>query len=381
MIKNYQSGSACEVFIEKENKKVIKRVHYTNEGIENGHNKLVHEINYIKQMNKECNLFPNILSSYYKDDYLYAEIEYLFNGECFTDLIFDKNIKKEYLDKSLEKIMITLMKEYYIKLDSKINLNYWDDCYINRTIRRLNISIDMIKEKNINMNKLKKCILNGITVNGIYYASAYKYMDYLKSHKEYYNYIQPNNTYRSHHDLISENILIKRGKNSISDFKMIDPRGESETGKENRHFIYDMGKMLFGLDCYGLFRKAYHENNFENFKFENISDRNYKLTYNVDSFIVNNLMYLQEIFLDYFYKYYTKLVSENENIELQLMFSAACMYIPDIPCRMIDEKIEELCIIFYARGSMFLHELMLKIYGRDELSSDIDGKLYKHWPI
>ena len=63
------------------------------------------------------------------------------------------------------------------------------------------------------------------------------------------------------------------------------------------------------------------------------------------------------------------------------MFSAACMYIPDIPCRIIDEKIEDLCIAFYVRGIMLLHELMLKIYGKDELSSDIYGKLYKRWPL
>ena len=63
------------------------------------------------------------------------------------------------------------------------------------------------------------------------------------------------------------------------------------------------------------------------------------------------------------------------------MFSAACMYIPDIPCRIIDEGIEDLCLVFYARGCMLLHELMLKLYGQDELSSDIDGSLYNHWPM
>ena len=53
-MKNYQSGSACEVFIEPENKRVIKRVYYTNEGIENGHNKLLHEIDDGTGQKKYC---------------------------------------------------------------------------------------------------------------------------------------------------------------------------------------------------------------------------------------------------------------------------------------------------------------------------------------
>ena len=92
-------------------------------------------------------------------------------------------------------------------------------------------------------------------------------------------------------------------------------------------------------------------------------------------------MQLQKSFFDLYCKNYSKIANKSEDVELQLMFSVACMYIPDIPCRIIDEEIEELCLIFYARGCMFLHELMLKIYGRDELSSDIDGDLYERWLI
>ena len=93
-MKSYKSGSACEVFVDSENKKVIKRVYYTNEGIKNGHTKLLHEINYLKQMNNECNFFPKVLSTYYNDNYLYTEIEYLFNGESFADLIFDDSVEE-----------------------------------------------------------------------------------------------------------------------------------------------------------------------------------------------------------------------------------------------------------------------------------------------
>lgn len=137
--------------------------------------------------------------------------------------------------------------------------------------------------------------------------------------------------------------------------------------------------MLFGLDCYGLFRQVYNGKSMENFKFNCISSGEYELYFDKEKKIIQKLIKLQEIFLKHYYECYKNISKEYGDMEKQLIFSAACMYIPDIPCRVIDEGIEELCILFYARGCMFLHELMLKIYGRDELSSDVDGKLYKRW--
>lgn len=379
-MKSYISGSACEVFIRHESKKILKRVYYTNEGVENGHHKLTHEIQYLRQMNQECELFPRVLSDYYKNDYLYMELEYLFEGESLADLIFDDTVDTEYVERSIECIISRLFKEFYIKRFSEINPAYWYDCYIARTIRRLNVSLQLIQEKNLNWSELRGCILHGITINGISYPSAYQYMEYLSSHMEALKNIRPHASYRTHHDLIPENILIQRGSHCVADFKMIDPRGESETGIGNRHFIYDMGKMLFGLDCYGLFRRAYHEEQFKAFRFVRNASFCYELMYNKRDKTVQKLINAQKTFVNTYYSCCQKTEEGNENSLLQLMFSAACMYIPDIPCRMIDENMEELCIAFYARGCMFLHELMLLLYGCDELSSDIDGTMYSRWP-
>lgn len=377
-MKSYISGSACEVFVDHHDRKVIKRVHYTNEGIENGHQKLSHEIRYLKQMNRECTLFPRLLSTYYENDYLYMALEYLFDGESLADLIFDDNVDSNYVNHSIDYIMARLFDEFYINRFTEINPNYWDDCYLRRTIRRLDVSLELIREKYPHWTELQNCIQSGVCINGIRYPSVYRYIDYLYAHMEQIDQLHPCTTCRSHHDLIPENILIQRGDTCVSDFKMIDPRGESETGLNNRHFIYDMGKMLFGLDCYGLFRRAYHKDRFDSFRFTRTAPRSYSLIYNEQSPTVQKLINAQKAFLNAYTRCHKDAAG---NSYLQLMLSAACMYIPDIPCRIIDEQMEELCIAFYARGCMFLHELMLALYSIDELSSDIDGSQYMRWPL
>lgn len=66
---------------------------------------------------------------------------------------------------------------------------------------------------------------------------------------------------------------------------------------------------------------------------------------------------------------------------MQLLFSFACMYIPDVPCRIIDEQNEDLALAFYARGCMIMHKLFLHIYREDMFSSDRDGCQFEMWPM
>lgn len=37
-------------------------------------------------------------------------------------------------------IMEKLFKDFYIKRSTVISPNYWEECYINRTIRRMNVT-------------------------------------------------------------------------------------------------------------------------------------------------------------------------------------------------------------------------------------------------
>lgn len=378
---NKISGSACEVLIDPSKRMVCKRVYYTNQGIENGHDKLWYEIEYLIRMNKANDFFPKVLSYYYKKDFLNLELEYLYEGESLADVILAEEVSEDYIEKSLILILKQLFGKFYIKQDIVPNPRYWQECYLERTKRRIDISLHLLKDVFPKWKTLKKCIENGIEVNGISYSCINKYISYLQNDSDVFEKLKISGTFCSHHDLIPENIMIKKGDDSISEFKMIDPRGDSETGKENRHFIYDMGKMLFGLDCYGLFRRGYHLGEFQDFNFTQISDCGFLLSFNSESKSVKHLIIAQNIFMREFEKIYEKSEECNGDGRLQLLFSFACMYIPDVPCRMIDEKNEELSLIFYARGCMIMHKLFIYLYGKDSLSSDYSGEQFEMWPM
>lgn len=375
------SGSACEVFIDPSKHMVRKRVYYANQGIENGHDKLWYEIEYLLRMNDENKFFPKVLNHYYKNGFLNLELEYLYEGESLADLILDEKVSQDYIEKSLMFILNHLFGEFYIKQNTPPNPAYWQECYLERTRRRISISLELIVSRFPKWKILKDCIENGIEINGISYASINKYISHLQNDQKIMERLKINGTFCSHHDLIPENILIRRGHNRVSEFKIIDPRGDRETGKGNRHFIYDMGKMMFGLDCYGLFRRGYHLGEFHDFDFSQISDRTFLLSFNSRSVSVKHLIMAQNIFLREFRKMYENSAESGSDGRLQLLFSFACMYIPDIPCRMIDEENEKLALIFYARGCMVMHKLFLYIYGEDCFSSDYSGEQFDMWPM
>ncbi len=374
------SGSACEVHIDEANKTVRKRVHFNDQGVENGHDKLWYEIKYLQRMNKETRFFPKVLGWFYQDGYLNLDLEYLYNGESLADIILDGGTSTKYIGGSLSFILDRLFQDFYKQENATPNPGYWQDCYIERTRRRVNVALRLIAQRFPKWTTLKSCIEDGIVINGIYYAGIEKYMSYLRADEHLLSRIAIANTYRSHHDLIPENILVSRGADRISDFKLIDPRGDEETGQNNRHFIYDMGKMLFGLDCYGLFRRGYHSGRFDNFSFSKIGDRSFRLSFDWESIAVKHLISAQDIFERKLGSIYEARFGSIEDLRLQLLFSFACMYIPDVPCRMIDEQDEDLALIFYARGCMILHKLFLYVYGRDIFSSDQDGRRFDMWP-
>ncbi len=378
-MKNYYSGSACEVSILKDEQIVRKKVYYTNQGIENGHDKLLNEAAYINRLNKESNWFPQILDQYYMNHYLIVELEYLFDGHSFADIIFDDTVDDDYLIKSLDFILNKLFSGFYISSKIPVSERYWKKCYIERTRRRMDTTISLINNRYTKWHELKDCILNGITINNIRYGSVYEYLDYIEKHIHFGHELPLYNTYRTHHDLIPENIMVDCGKTMITDFKLIDPRSDNETGADCRHFIYDMGKMMFGLDNYGLFRRTHHKQLNKEYTFEKVGDREYILSYFSEGFFVKRIIRLQQEFLSMF----NHLAQEKEPMvdewKKYLWFAFAFMYIPDIPCRVIDEQNEKLSLEFYARGILTIHKMMLEVFSKDVLSSDSTGDYFQLW--
>lgn len=373
-------GSACKVTVDRAKGIVRKSVYYRDQGIENGHDKLLYEYEYLKRMNRENDLFPQVRGCYYTDGYLHVEMEYLYDGESLADIVVDESVTETYVGKSIVCVMEELFRVFYIKQDTPPGPAYWQDCYIERTQRRMERSLTLIRHRFPEWRTLESCIENGMEINGISYAAIGHYLTFLRRDEKIWERLKIDATFCTHHDLIPENILVRRGSESICEFRLIDPRGDGETGKNNRHYLYDMGKMLFGLDCYGLFRRAYRAQRFADFRFDRKTDGGFTLVFNRKSVTVERLIAAQEVFVETFLRLHRKAAGDESEGMLMLLFSAAFMYLPDVPCRMIDEQKEELALAFYARGCMTLHRFFLYAYGKDILSSDPDGECFRFWP-
>ncbi|MDR3587612.1 MAG: hypothetical protein P4L59_20210 [Desulfosporosinus sp.] len=349
---------------------VYKRVHKLNQGIENGHDKLLNEALFMQQQAKKSNFYPRVIDVRYEKEDLVVECEFLYDGVTLVDVIFNEDLPQLYIDNSLEYVIKQLFDKYYVAKSTVPDKDYIFKCYFERLRRRMDVSLELIDTQFRDWVHLKDAILNGISINGSYYPGIYEYINYLEQDKNLHEILMIDQNYESHHDLIPENIVVNKveGLNRIAEFKLIDPRGEMETGENSRHYLYDMGKMLFGLDCYGLFRKGFLINDFSHFYFVADKGNNYTLTFNRNSVTIQHLMESQKTWWRLMQKLPDEFSDNWGKRSLQYLFSFAFMYLPDIPCRIIDEKNEMLALSFYTRGMMIMRIFMSKAYGKDPLS-------------
>jgi hypothetical protein len=365
------SGSACRVTVDKENRRIWKSVNRHNQGIENGHDKLWHEAEFIMHQNLINEYYPLVKDIHYEDEDLVVEYEYLFQGLTMADLIFDSRFSISFLKQSLENIAHALFNSFYVKTRLSPNPEYLYNCYFDRLRRRIDRSLELIHTDFQEWTRLKTALTQGIFINETYYPPIADYLDYLLSDNQLQQQIMIHNCYNAHHDLIPENIMVdvQDGLTAIRGFRLIDPRGDAETGLTNRHPMYDMGKMLFGLDCYGLFRRAMQKQDFSNFKYFCHSENRYTLVFHTDHLIVQRLMYCQHLWMDLLKKQ-----AGNDWLRKQKQYALAFafMYHPDIPCRIIAEQNEDLCLLFYLRGMMVLRYCLKIIFGRDPLTNDFE---------
>ncbi len=363
------SGSACSVTVDRANRRVLKFVSRYNQGIENGHDKLWHEAEFIMQQNLINEYYPRINDVRYQGEYLVVEYEYLFQGITLADLIFDSRFSNSFLKQSLRKIAHDLFNNFYVKKELPPNPTYLYDCYFDRLKRRINRSLELINTDFTNWSRLRAALTQGIFINEAYYPPITDYLEYLMADSQLQRQIMIHNCYNAHHDLIPENIMVdvQEGLAAIHAFRLIDPRGDAETGLTNRHPMYDMGKMFFGLDCYSLFRRAMLKQDFSDFEYICHGENNYTLVYRTESPVVQRLMYCQHLWMDLLKEQAGNAWPRKQK---QYAFAFAFMYHPDIPCRIVAEQNEDLCILFYLRGMMVLRYCLQILYGRDPLSED-----------
>lgn len=370
-------GSACSLHIDKERKILTKMINCKEQGVANGYDKLYYEVLHIKEANEHNSLFyPIVRDYYYQDDMFCVEMDFMYNGVSFSDLLLDEQIEQNYINGSLEFVLTKLFKGFYRKKDIRPDESYLQTNYLNRVSNRIAITQKMILKNRFPYERLKKAIQNGMVINGDYYPGILEYINFLSNQKKFLEEIMIKDTYESHHDLIMSNIIVDADKTlqHITDFRLIDPRGEKETGEHNRHYMYDMGKMLLGLDCFDLFRRYYNisQQNKYYFSVQNGTDVDfYTLKFNLKDTVVNHYKNAQKKWWNTLEKLEDEVGMSLEEKEIErkrFLFSFAHMYHPDIPCRMIYEDDEELALSFYARGMMVMRYFVQQVWGCDMLN-------------
>ena len=384
--KIYNIGGSCcnhftkfvdgkEIFIKEIDKKI--------QGVDNGYKKFFYEIEHMKKY-AGTGLFVPILYIQDNGEKYSVGMENCYGGATLSDLIRNSCVNEQYFKDSFSFVLDQLYERLYSDIFSlKPAEDYINKCYFNRIIDRITyIKKNNLIEKYGFSNVLPNIIENGCYINGEYYPPLQDYIVYLQADVTLKRCLDILYTCNTHYDLCPLNILVDPdfSYNRILNFKLIDVRGENETGKEYRHFMYDMGKMLLGLDCFDIFRIfngkiekvcynyqiEYRDNNIVDIKFsflpESIIVKRYKMAYEY---------FWEHMFDRNFYKEQMK--DTMDNLKTKFMFSHSMMYHPDIPCRIIYEKDENMAILLYMRGMIMIRKFMEEFYGRDPVGGFTDN--------
>lgn len=348
---------------------IVKCCNINYEGIDNGYHKLFHEVEHIKKSNiNNEKLYPNVVYERHNNDFYEVGYEFMYKGLTFADVIENGELNLQYAERSLEYIFSQLVDKLYTNRQMmKPDENYLDRFFFDRMYQRLDKTIELCNKKNI-CPELVDAIINGFTLNGEHYNSIYAYLDTLGADKELMGKLQIQCSTKSHHDLIPSNILVEMGECSVVDFRLIDPRGEIETGSNNRNIMYDIGKLLFGIGRYDIIRFHNGKTNTKVYQFEKVLTGNsidYTLYYNRErGNIVEKCDILRERLLSLLSIELEEKVAE-KNLVLKAFFSEFAMYISDIPCRIVDEESEEMCMMFLFQGVLQMKGFFEVAYGKD----------------
>lgn len=385
------SGSCCDIVVNSP-EELIKKINKSVSGVDNGFKKFYYEIQHVNNESKMFpELYPKILEI--RDTPLEYSVKYEFCycGKTLADLLRNNFYSHSFINKSLEFVINKLFHDYYsISRNSKPNEDYINICYPNRIEQRLDVVRNEEFIKNYGCSdKLIKMMDKGVYINGQYYPSIYKYTDYIKKDKELKKLLNINHNTYSHHDLIPANIVVDTSGNSrhISAFRFIDPRGEQETGVGVRHFMYDMGKMLVGLDTLDIFRIFNGKIEKKLYQLDCLGEKDgvlqFQMGFDLKDSIIKNYKEGSAAFWDIMKKhhYFSDLVGETEeNLRLKYLFSFAHMFHPDIPCRIIFEREEEIPVGMYLRGLMVYRTFMDYAYGMDPLREATNHEKVEMWP-
>jgi len=352
---------------------MVKEIDKSIQGVENGYDKFYYEIQHMLKYS-DTGLFPKIYKIDDKPDRYSVIMEYCYHGMTLSDLIRNQNVDLSCFENSFDYIMTDVMHKLYSKhYGSYLLSDYIEQCYYSRVVNRISLitesnMLDQYKFSNI----LYRIVKDGCYINEEYYPPAYEYIEFMRKNECLSELLKITFSCHAHYDLCPMNIVVDYNfdEGRIKDYRLIDVRGEDDTGPGKRHYIYDMGKMLLGLDAFDLFRifngrddkKSYlyqvdatGEKVLINFKFikGGIAER-YKTAEEHFWLFFENRNYCTDILLD-----------TPENLKTKFLFSQSMMYLPDVPCRIIYEKCEESAILIFLRGIVLMRHFLESVFGKD----------------
>lgn len=387
IFKIYNVGGSCctRRLCDLQGEKVfVKEINRNVQGIENGYDKFKYEIQHMKE-HYSTGLYPAIIFEKNMGTMYSVGMQYCFNGATLSDLVRNSCVSIEYFYKSFEYVMEELFERMYLQEKGKLLENYIDTCYFERALRRLNkvIKDNMLEEYGFS-DFIARMMKEGCKINGVYYAPITEYIDYMRKDINLLEKINVSYSTQCHYDLCPLNILVDVDfeRERIRNFKLIDVRGEKDTGKTKRHLMYDMGKMLLGLDTFDIFR--IFNNPGETFDF--YKDNNEQVPKMLFSFVKGSIYERYKAAYDYFWTFMEKkdyyaaeLNEEKNNLRIKYLFSQCMMYHPDVPCRIIYEKDERLAVLMYMRGLMCTKAFLYEVYGCDPVTNGLEK--VDMWPL
>jgi hypothetical protein len=375
------SGSVCSVEV-KNGESIVKSCKIAEKGIDNGHDKLFYEAAHIRATPFAA-YFPAVNSVRYDGDTLCVDMQYLYGGTTLADVLRNPSVSAEYFAESLDFILRDMFDGFFIPAQTALRADYIDKFYLLRTQERIETTFGIMASRTVKWRRLEKALLDGAYINGAFYPGVLQYLTHIRGDARLLRRLHAERAYNTHHDLIPGNILVDTSgrDDRVSNYKLIDPRGALETGFDGRHYMYDVGKLLFGIDCYDIIRMAHRDPESALYTLT-VTDGgdadSYELRFGAGAARYRDALYhcmdtLREIFTA------RNPGGDWETERLRYLFAFAFMYHPDIPCRMVDENTQEMSLMFCLRGLMAIRFFMDEAYGADPLRRAGDAKKLELW--
>jgi hypothetical protein len=324
--------------------------------VENGSKKLMHEaVHILTRSARIRRFFPNICDFTTSDITKYTRVVMPHYSDYvdLSRLVLDSSISVLHIKQCFTDIFSSLFSDFY---EEKRGINppgdYVERMFFERAERRIGQVLGEFRGFSETLNRL---IADGFILNGCRVPSLWDVLHSIKANSPAMMRLSINSVHESHHDLIASNILVNFSKvdMALQDFKLIDCRGEGETGEQYRHWFYDLCKAKFFVSGYDLIRRDFYKLHLER------SGDLIDVTFNFD---ISHEMTRRYLELDAaFFEIISGalgaagVVLKDPNWQEKILFGEGFMFIADIPPRIVDEADENMVLAFYCFG---MHLLM-----------------------